>query len=145
MRIDIPVRSRVSRVSLCTKASAKVIKLASSERSLFFDMSRFKIPQLFPRAFANSSNPTSVKAFLLMSRCCKVLFLSKNLEKAVIPSLLMIFPPTENSYMTVLTDSSSTRSSIASSFILFPLKLRYFMLLLSFKAELKCFRPTSVI
>ena len=97
LRIDIPVRSIVSKVSLCTRASAKVIRLASSERSLFFDMSRFKIPLLFPRAFANSSNPTSVKAFLLMSRCCKVLFLSKNLEKAVIPSLLMIFPPTENS------------------------------------------------
>ena len=97
MRIDIPVRSIVSKVSLCTNASAKVIRLYSSERSLFFEMSRFKIPQLSPRAFANSSNPTSEKAFLLMSRCCKVLFLSKNLERAVIPSLLMMFPPRENS------------------------------------------------
>ena len=61
--------------------SARAIKLASSDRSLFFEMSRKVMPWLKPIIRANFSKPTSEKAFRPMSICLNVLLLGKNLAR----------------------------------------------------------------
>ena len=92
-RRRMPVRSKVLRALFYPIPYAMVIRLASSDISLFLEISRYVMPRLCWMLRANSSKPWSLKSFLDMSKKTKVVLNLKNRENYIIPSLLILLPP----------------------------------------------------
>ena len=136
-----PVISIVLIVLFIMRASARIIKLPSSDKSLLLAMSKNVMPSFKASSSANRSKPASEKLFLPMSICLSVLLYARNLDKIEIPSLLIIFPPRESSWSIVVSERYSTISFKPSSWILFWPKFKNLMLLFYFRLYAINLRP----
>jgi hypothetical protein len=145
LRILREERSSVCNALFFIKASASVIRLLSSVRSLFFAISRNFKPLLKARAFAKTSKPVSVKEFLGISRCVSVVLMCKNLDRIMIPSFEIILLPRASSYRVLFSFKTSTRSLRPSSLILFPLKFKNLIVWFIFSDAQSVLSPASVI
>ena len=86
-----PLMSMMERLEFVLRDMASSRRPYSSETSLFLEMFKLSIPLLKDNCLAKSINPVSENAFLLISRTLTEEFSFKNLLRAEMPGLLILF------------------------------------------------------